>query len=241
VKKQGQPDNALEYTAGRKVILRAFAYGVADASTQSLAANWLRDLYKHHRIPHKALEAYEFYQRLMRGDVTDAKGQEVVLTWIHDLLDGTLSRDEKDAQMAIEDDDQPTGSEMSLANARQVGGAHYQKAIQHWDFVVSHDYGYLEGQVTKYVFRWRDKNGRQDLQKADHFLQKLIEVYDTDTQPIPLGQFLDDNNIQGDERELYIAMHAFHGTLDPMFLEVAQRAMKRLLASPARPLAHHPV
>jgi hypothetical protein len=123
--------------------------------------------------------------------------------------------------------------EQPTANERQVGGAHYRKKIQHWDFVASHDYGYLEGQVTKYVFRWKDKNGLQDVQKAEHFLQKLIEVAEMDSMPIPLGQFLDDNDIQGEEREIYIAMHAYHGTLDPMFLEVAQRAMKRLLASAA--------
>jgi hypothetical protein len=34
----------------------------------------------------------------------------------------------------------------------------------------------MEAQIIKYVFRWRDKNGRQDLYKAKHFLEKLIEV-----------------------------------------------------------------
>lgn len=62
------------------------------------------------------------------------------------------------------------------ANQRQVGGAHYDKPIQHWDYVVAQNLGYFEGQITKYVSRWRDKNGIEDLKKARHFLDKLIEV-----------------------------------------------------------------
>ena len=61
------------------------------------------------------------------------------------------------------------------ANERQVGGNHYGKPIQHWDYVVAQGLGYFEGQVTKYVSRWRDKNGLEDLKKARHFLDKLIE------------------------------------------------------------------
>lgn len=65
---------------------------------------------------------------------------------------------------------------LSGANDRQVGGAHYAKPIQHWDYVVAQGLGYFEGQITKYVSRWRDKGGIQDLEKARHFLDKLIEV-----------------------------------------------------------------
>jgi len=66
---------------------------------------------------------------------------------------------------------------MSLANETQVGGKHYKGvAIQHWDMVAANGLGYFEGQVSKYVTRWRKKNGLEDLNKAKHFLQKLIEV-----------------------------------------------------------------
>lgn len=61
------------------------------------------------------------------------------------------------------------------ANDRQVGGTHYAGQMQHWDYVVANDLGYFEGQITKYITRWRKKNGMQDLQKAKHFLDKLIE------------------------------------------------------------------
>ncbi len=65
------------------------------------------------------------------------------------------------------------------ANAQQVGGAHYAvKAIQPWDFIIANNLGYLEGNVVKYVSRWKDKGGVEDLKKAQHYLQKLIEVSD---------------------------------------------------------------
>ncbi len=65
------------------------------------------------------------------------------------------------------------------ANEQQVGGAHYAtKAIQPWDYIVANNLGYLEGNVVKYVSRWKDKGGVEDLKKARHYLDKLIEVND---------------------------------------------------------------
>ena len=65
----------------------------------------------------------------------------------------------------------------ALANAQQVGGSHYKsKAIQPWDYIASNQLGYLEGNVVKYVSRWKDKGGLEDLEKAQHYLTKLIEV-----------------------------------------------------------------
>lgn len=63
----------------------------------------------------------------------------------------------------------------TTANSRQVGGSHYKSKIEHWDYVLANDIPYLEAQIIKYVSRWRKKNGLQDLQKAKHFLEKLIE------------------------------------------------------------------
>ena len=62
-------------------------------------------------------------------------------------------------------------------NSIQHGGTHYKnKAVQPWDYIVGNNLGYLEGNIVKYVSRWRDKGGIQDLQKARHYLDKLIEV-----------------------------------------------------------------
>ena len=65
------------------------------------------------------------------------------------------------------------------ANEQQIGGAHYAiKAIQPWDFIIANNIGYLEGNIIKYISRWKDKGGVEDLKKAQHYLQKLIETHD---------------------------------------------------------------
>lgn len=68
---------------------------------------------------------------------------------------------------------------MSNANTQQVGGGHYKgTTYQHWDFVrIALAGRYLEGNITKYITRWRKKNGLQDLEKARHYLTKLIEEF----------------------------------------------------------------
>lgn len=63
------------------------------------------------------------------------------------------------------------------ANDRQVGGDHYKTGgEEHWDRVERLGLDYFQGQITKYVERWRKKNGVQDLHKARHFLDKYIEI-----------------------------------------------------------------
>ena len=63
------------------------------------------------------------------------------------------------------------------ANDTQCGGNHYKsKAIQPWDYITANNLGYLEGNVVKYVSRWKDKGGIEDLRKAQHYLSKLIEL-----------------------------------------------------------------
>jgi hypothetical protein len=65
------------------------------------------------------------------------------------------------------------------ANDVQVAGTHYKdKSIQPWDYIVANKLGYLEGNIVKYVSRWKDKGGIDDLRKARHYLDKLIEVSD---------------------------------------------------------------
>lgn len=69
------------------------------------------------------------------------------------------------------------------ANSRQVGGNHYHTPIQHWDFVLANEIPYLEAQIIKYVVRWRKKNGIADLEKAQHFLEKLLEYERAQKEP----------------------------------------------------------
>jgi len=62
-------------------------------------------------------------------------------------------------------------------NKTQIGGDHYRlKAIQPWDYIAANRLGFFEGNVVKYVSRWKDKGGVDDLRKARHYLDKLIEI-----------------------------------------------------------------
>lgn len=59
----------------------------------------------------------------------------------------------------------------------QVGGGHYKSLkIQPVEYMYHNNMPYIEGAVVKYVTRWRDKNGVEDLKKAIHFLELLIEL-----------------------------------------------------------------
>lgn len=67
------------------------------------------------------------------------------------------------------------------ASNKQIGGTHYvDKLIQPWDAMESWMSGeafagYLQGNVIKYVARYQEKGGLEDLEKASHYLDKLQE------------------------------------------------------------------
>ena len=64
----------------------------------------------------------------------------------------------------------------SNAYTRQIGGKHYLKyKIQPSAFVVENKLLYPEGCVIKYILRHQDKGGKQDLEKAKHFIDMIIE------------------------------------------------------------------
>lgn len=57
-----------------------------------------------------------------------------------------------------------------------IGGDHYRKmAIQPIEYILANDLGFVEGAVVKYVSRWKEKGGIEDLEKARHLLAMLIE------------------------------------------------------------------
>lgn len=70
-------------------------------------------------------------------------------------------------------------SEEKQANAleNQQGGNHYRKrAIQPIEYIHANNIPFAEGNVIKYVTRWRDKDGMKDLKKAKHYIELLIEL-----------------------------------------------------------------
>ena len=60
---------------------------------------------------------------------------------------------------------------------QQIGGSHYKELpIQPVEYIHANGIGYFEGNVIKYVSRWRNKNGVADLEKAKHYIDLLIEL-----------------------------------------------------------------
>ena len=53
---------------------------------------------------------------------------------------------------------------------------HYNNGIEMWDYAYSHNLDFFEGNIVKYVTRWKHKNGVEDLLKAKQYLDKLIEL-----------------------------------------------------------------
>ena len=86
----------------------------------------------------------------------------------------SMLRQEYTPRIRMEADKQETSNP---ANDTQIGGTHYkEQTLQPWDAIAAWDCGFLDGNVIKYVVRYRSKGGVEDLKKARHYLDKLIEL-----------------------------------------------------------------
>ena len=126
------------------------------------------------------------------------------------------------------------------ANDKQVGGQHYASAAdyQHWDLMADiYGQGYFKAQITRYVSRWRKKDGKQGLEKAIHYVEKLIELtQDSETQflyndaTLPcVAEFCALNNLDMADADVIFAtigaerveqLEAIKGVLNEMLKEV---------------------
>ena len=57
---------------------------------------------------------------------------------------------------------------------------HYDFVIQPVEFIMRNGLGFCEGNIIKYISRWKLKNGRDDLLKARHYIDILIAELDRD-------------------------------------------------------------
>ena len=64
----------------------------------------------------------------------------------------------------------------------QIGGSHYQNyPIQPLEYTLANNLNFCQGNVVKYITRYKDKNGIEDLRKARHYVEILIEGYEKAT------------------------------------------------------------
>jgi len=65
----------------------------------------------------------------------------------------------------------------------QVGGSHYKNmTIQPVEFIERNNLGFCVGNIIKYVCRYKDKNGIEDLKKARHYIDLLIDMEESKNQ-----------------------------------------------------------
>lgn len=70
-------------------------------------------------------------------------------------------------------------SSLCPPNERQVGGSHYMNyKIQPIDYTLANNLNFCQGNVVKYITRYKDKNGAEDLRKAKHYIDILLAEYD---------------------------------------------------------------
>ena len=62
------------------------------------------------------------------------------------------------------------------AEIEKINPDYYTKGIDCIDYIISHSMNYLEGNLVKYVTRYKFKNGLEDLLKAKWYLDRLIEI-----------------------------------------------------------------
>lgn len=82
---------------------------------------------------------------------------------------------------------------------QQYGGDHYKTSAQHWNELPVMGYGfeYYTGQASKYLTRWRKKNGLPDLLKGQHFIEKLLDLaVSRGGKFLPFGHVKTDEGLQ---------------------------------------------
>ena len=110
------------------------------------------------------------------GDFKNEKGED---TYEEYLAVSNQIDDLREQRMDVIGQNGNDGLHYDSALDKQPGGDHYQKrAIQPIEYIIKNGMNFLEGNVIKYVTRYKDKGGKQDLEKAIHYLELLLESYD---------------------------------------------------------------
>ncbi len=61
----------------------------------------------------------------------------------------------------------------------QIAGQHYKnQKIQPIEYILENELPFIEGNIVKYITRWREKGGIEDLKKVKHYVEILMEHED---------------------------------------------------------------
>lgn len=129
-----------------------------------------------------------------------------------------------------------------MSERTQYGGDHYETTdgYEHWDWVIDAEIGYLAGNATKYVSRWRKKNGVDDLKKALTYVDKMIATrknsdwhYRESRWKIRMltDRFIKSAGLTQEEAEI---IHLLAGPCPPEMLRLAKERLEALIKSAQR-------
>lgn len=108
----------------------------------------------------------------------------------------------------------------------QIGGSHYGKEgkYQHWDLMDDYNVSYLEGGASKYLTRFRDKNGVQDLEKAHSYIKKRLAALQAGKAgsqsrkffipPAAMEKFFNDAELRSLDRRIMFMIFTWHNEAD---------------------------
>jgi hypothetical protein len=115
----------------------------------------------------------------MMGSGADNMGEELITPTQAELIKRNAVDDDTDEEEAFKTIEDRIQFELKqvAALSQQVGGSHYKDfAIQPTEFIHRNKIGFVEGCIIKRICRWRLKDGVQDLKKAIHEIEMLIEL-----------------------------------------------------------------
>lgn len=112
-----------------------------------------------------------------------------------------------------------------MPNTKQIGGDHYTTmAMQPFELISKIRPNFFVGNVIKYISRWRRKNGLEDLQKALHYVEYIIEnnIYQGEVPGamIRLNKFYSLNKMAPEEASI----------INSLYFNAPENALKKLKA-----------
>ena len=109
----------------------------------------------------------------LSGVIKNLFGHYTYLVELENGREGLLTKSEGEPYNDEFDDCEEDGTSTSY----QIGGDHYKgQNIQPIEYIMANELDFCEGNVVKYVTRWKFKNGIEDLKKARQYLDFLIEA-----------------------------------------------------------------
>lgn len=127
----------------------------------------------------------EYFELIEKTEVSGELSKGIIISPVS--LSGGLATYEVSVPLGVSDDEllEKFNEVIAINNletedVNQVGGCHYKCKYQVIDYVMKHSLNFIQGNVLKYVTRFRKKNGAEDLKKAIHYCKLSRNYEDTD-------------------------------------------------------------